>query len=381
MAHVVILGGGFGGLAAANELRTILPEGDDVTLVDRAGTFFMGFAKLWDLARTRPLTDGTASLDALHDRGVRFLHSDITAIDPAARRVETDAATLDADAILVALGAGPSPKPRAHLDAHPHAHDLYDATCLPAIHHDLDTVDHGRVVVAILGGPFKCPPAPYEAVLIVDERLRARGVRDDVAVTIVTPQPMTLPVAGVDASRYIADHLGEHDVGLQSGQPVTAVDDGHLTLADDTTIEWSVLLGVPATAPPPVIAPLVGPSGWIEPDRHTLRTQHERVYAVGDCTQIPTATAQLPKAGVFAAAQGVVAARNIAADLGVPGAAGDRFEGHGFCFLELPGENVAFVEGNFYADPAPDVTLTPADHEQYRRKQEYERARLSEWLG
>jgi sulfide:quinone oxidoreductase len=142
-----------------------------------------------------------------------------------------------------------------------------------------------------------------------------------------------------------------------------------------------VLLGVPATAPPPVIAPLVGPSGWIEPDRHTLRTQHERVYAVGDCTQIPTATAQLPKAGVFAAAQGVVAARNIAADLGVPGAAGDRFEGHGFCFLELPGENVAFVEGNFYADPAPDVTLTPADHEQFRRKQEYERARLSEWLG
>jgi sulfide:quinone oxidoreductase len=103
--------------------------------------------------------------------------------------------------------------------------------------------------------------------------------------------------------------------------------------------------------------------------------------AVGDCTQIPTATAQLPKAGVFAAAEGVVAARNIAADLGAPGATGDRFEGHGFCFLELPGENVAFVEGDFYAEPTPDVTLTPADHDQFRRKQEYERSRLGEWLG
>jgi sulfide:quinone oxidoreductase len=381
MAHVVILGGGFGGLAAANELRSLLRDDDDITLVDRADTFFMGFAKLWDLAGTRPLAGGTASLDKLHDRGIRFLHSDITAIDPSARRVETEAATLDADAILVALGAGPSPAHREMLDAHPHAHDVYDAVSLPAIHHDLDTVESGRVVVAILGGPFKCPPAPYEAVLVVDERLRARGVRDAVAVTIVTPQPMTLPVAGVDASRYIADHLGEHDVELRSGQPVTEIGDGALTLADGTTVDWTVLLGVPATAPPPVVAPLAAASGWIEPDRHTLRTAFERVYAVGDCTQIPTATAQLPKAGVFAAAQGVVAARNIATDLGVAGATGDRFEGHGFCFLELPGENVAFVEGNFYADPKPDVTLTPADHEQFRRKQEYERVRLEEWLG
>jgi sulfide:quinone oxidoreductase len=377
MAHVVILGGGFGGLAAANELRTLLPDAD-VTLVDRGDTFFMGFAKLWDLARTRPLAGGSASLTKLNDRGVRFLQSGITAIDPAARRVETEAATLEADALLVALGAGASPKHVAMLDRH-HAHDVYDATSLPAIHHDLDTVTEGRVVVAILGGPFKCPPAPYEAALIVDARLRSRGVRDAVAVTMITPQPMTLPVAGVDASRYIADHLDEHDVDLRSGHPVTAVDDGVLTLDDGTTVEWSVLLGVPATAPPSTIAALAGPSGFIEPDRHTLATSFERVYAVGDCTHIPTAKAQLPKAGVFAAAEGVVAARNIAADLGTGD--GDRFEGYGYCFLELPGERVAFVEGDFYADPEPDVTLREADHEQFVRKQEYERSRLQEWLG
>ncbi len=93
---------------------------------------------------------------------------------------------------------------------------------------------------------------------------------------------------------------------------------------------------------------------------------------------IPTATGQLPKAGVFAAAQGEVAARNIAADLGSGEPA--TFDGHGFCFLELPGQRVAFVEGNFYAEPQPDVTLTEADAAQYERKLAYERDRLHAWL-
>ena len=53
---------------------------------------------------------------------------------------------------------------------------------------------------------------------------------------------------------------------------------------------------------------LEGESGWIEPDRRTFRTRFERVYAVGDCTVVPNATGQLPKAGVFAAAEGRVAA-------------------------------------------------------------------------
>lgn len=86
----------------------------------------------------------------------------------------------------------------------------------------------------------------------------------------------------------------------------------------------------------------------------------------------------MPHAGVFAAAQASVAARNLIADL--HGGGDERFDGHGYCFLELPGEQVAFVEGDFYADP-PDVGLTPADHQQFLRKQAYERVQLAAWFG
>jgi sulfide:quinone oxidoreductase len=381
MAHVVILGGGFGGLAAAHELRTLHPE-LDVTLVDRRAEFFMGFAKLWDLGGVRPLAEGSRSLRALDGRGVRFLQADVTSFDPSTRTVVTPGATLEADAVLVALGAARAPRHLAMLAAEG-AHDLYDAAHLPAMRRDLDALRSGRVLVAILGGPFLCPPAPFEGALVVAERLRAAGRADDVAVTVSTPQPMALPVAGVDASRYIADRLGEHGVGLLAGRAVESVDGGArvVTYADGTSERWDVLLGVPAAVAPPLLvdAGLTGASGFVEPDRHTLATSFAGVYAVGDCTHIPTATGALPKAGVFAAAEGVVAARNIAAEL-----TGDdpaAFDGHGMCFLELPGHKVAFVEGDFYAEPQPDVTLLDADEELYRRKVDYERTRLDTWLG
>lgn len=381
MARVVILGGGFGGLAAAHELRTNHPE-IEVTLVDRSDRFFMGFAKLWDLGHVRPLAEGTRSLGKLADRGVGFRQVEVTALDPAARTVETTEGTIEADAVLVALGAAKSPRHLGFLNTRG-AHDLYDAAQLPAMHADLEALTGGRILVSILGGPFQCPPAPYEAALLVDERLRLRGVRDEVELAVSTPQPMTLPVAGPDASRYIAAHLGDRDIELLSEKKVTGVDGDipRVSFDDGSTYECSLLLGVPACVGPPLLveAGLTGESGFVEPDRHTLRTEFDGVYAVGDCTHIPTATGALPKAGVFAAGEAVVAARNVAADL--VGSDEASFDGHGACFLELPGRRVAFVEGDFYAEPRPDVALTEADEDQFRRKQAYETERLDSWLG
>lgn len=380
MAHVVILGGGFGGLAAVDTLRSRLGDSVEITLIDRSDRFFMGFAKLWDLGGIRPLDQGTVPLSGLAGRGVNFVQADVTAIDPDALRIETSAGAFEADAVLVALGAPDNP---AHVELlrAPGAHNLYDAASLPGIHRALDTIEAGRVLVALLGMPFKCPPAPFEAVLIVDEILRRRGVRERVDVSISTFQPMTLPVAGVDASQYVARQLGDHGIELLSGRKVVGVDGGVVRFEDGSSALYDVLLGVPAASPPAVIrqSPLAGPNGWIEPDRQSLRTAFERVYAVGDCTLVPTANAQLPKAGVFAAAEAEVAAANIAADLGT--GEGATFDGHGFCFLELPGRRVAYVEGDFFAEPAPAVELSEADEGRFARKQAYEQERLAAWLG
>ncbi len=381
MAHVLILGGGFGGLAAAHELRQHLGDEHEITLVARDDGFFIGFAKLWDLAGMRPLADGTGDLNRLDGHGVRFVQAEVTAIDPQARLTRTSDGELSGDALLVALGAGVDPE-HGELIAGA-GHDLYDAAALPAMRRDLAGLDGGRLVISILGGPFKCPPAPYEAALLIDEQLRHRGVRDQLEIVLTTPQPISLPAAGPDASRYVADRFAERDIELRTETPVSGVDREarELALGDGERLEYALWLAVPASAPVPVLAesPLAGASGWIEPDRHTLRTDVEGVYAVGDCTMVATATGQLPKAGVFAEGEGKVAARNIVADLG--GGEGDRFDGHGFCFLEFPGEEVAFVSGDFYAEPAPDVEIEPPTRDRFAAKRAFERERLAAWLG
>lgn len=379
MAHVVVLGGGFGGLAAAHELRRLLPADDEVTLVSAREDFFIGFAKLWDLAGVRPLSEGTASLRTLANHDIRYIHAEVTAVDPQARTVETSEGSLEADGLVVALGAGYA---QAHLDLlGPNGHNLYDAAALPGIHADLAAIDTGRVAVSILGGPYLCPPAPFEAALGVDERLRSQGRGDAIDVVVTTPQPLTLPVAGPDASRYLADQLTERGITVLTEHQVEAFSGGAVHFAGGVSMDVDVWLAVPAAAPRPVLAgsALAGPSGWVEPDPRTFRTAFERVYAVGDCTQVPTATAQLPKAGVFAEAGGRTSAANLAAEL--HGGQETHFDGHGYCYLELPGRRVAMVQGNFYAEPAPDVTLSAADEATFRAKQEWERERLAAWLG
>jgi len=376
------LGGGFGGLAAARELREILPSDGEIILISASDRFFMGFSKLWDLAGVRPLDEGCRSLATLAGRGIRFHHAEVTKIDPASVTVSTTDGDLAGDAILVALGTVPTPR-HSELIAAAGGHNLYDARALPAMRGALSEVGSGRVAVAVLGPPFKCPPAPYEAAMIVDDLLRRRGVRDDVAVDVVTFQPMTLPAAGPVASDVLAGFLTDRNIGLRLRSVVADVNRtrGALRIeGSDDQVDYSVLLGVPAEMVPPVVeaSPLVGPSGFIEPDRKTFRTAYSGVYAVGDCTMIPTATAQLPKAGVFAAAQGSVAARNIAADL--YGGQDAVFDGRGMCFVELPDRRVAMVEGDFFAEPAPEVGITEASEDNFETKQAYERDRLAEWL-
>ena len=241
MAHVVILGGGFGGLAAAHELRQRLDDDDRITLVDRRDRFYMGFAKLWELGDVRSLEDGTREQ----------------------RTVRTEAGELEADALLVALGAGPAPHHRELLRGDG-IHDLYDGDALPAMKADLDTIEEGRVVVAVLGGPYKCPPAPYEAAMLVSERLRRRGVRDDVDVLVATPLPMALPPAGPDASRYVVDHLDDHDVELLADHRVQTVvpERGILRFEDGSELDFTLLLGIAFIAAVPVA--YFALSSWLE---------------------------------------------------------------------------------------------------------------------
>ena len=170
--RILVLGAGFGGL----ELSTMLSEafGDDieVTLIDKSDSFYFGFSKL-------DVMFGHTTPDAVRlpykkfvKPGVRFLQETISSIDPVAKRVTTNRGTHEADFLVVALGADYDFAATPGMADATEFYTLAGATRLGEM---LQTFTKGHVLIAVGGAPFKCPPAPSEAALMMHDYLSTRG--------------------------------------------------------------------------------------------------------------------------------------------------------------------------------------------------------------
>jgi sulfide:quinone oxidoreductase len=380
LSRTLILGAGFGGLSVAHELRRLLPDGHEIDLVDSAPEFSMGLRKLWELVGHATVAGGSRRRDALRAPGVRFLEEAVTAIDPEARTAVVGDEEIAADHLVVALGAEPRPDLVPGLAEH--GHDVWRTADVRAAAERLAAFDGGRLAILIAGAPYPCPPAPYECAMLVDERLRERGVRAGTELSVATVQPLLMPNAGRAGSAWIGEQLRARGIEFATGRQVERVEADRVVLADGE-LGFDLLIGVPPHRPPAAVAStrLVGDAGWIQVDPGTLATRFPGVYAVGDVTQIPLANGlPLPKAGVIAELEGLRVAAAIAAE--ETGAAEPPpFDGHGRCFVELGTGEASLVDGDFYAEPEPRVVLAEPSAANADEKRRFEAERLERWFG
>jgi sulfide:quinone oxidoreductase len=379
--RILILGGGFGGIAAGVELRRLLGDEDEVVLIDRKPTFAMGLRKLWELVGHATIADGSRQHRLLEEHGIKFVEAEITSIDVAQLAAETTAGRFSGDDLVIALGAVSRPDLVPGLSEH--GHDVWGLAGVQAAADALARFDGGRLVVLVAGAPYPCPPAPYECALHLDEHLRERGLRDRTDLSVTTLQPMLMPNAGQAGSDWMAEQLAARDITYWVGAKVETVDAGRLNFANGSEQRFDLLIAVPPHRVPDVVSDsgLAASHGWIAVDPGTLATSHARVYAVGDVTLITLASGlPLPKAGVMAEAQGLRVAHAIAAQL-----AGDEqpppYDGRGFCPLELGSQSAARVVGDWYATPDPIVTIDGPSLELAAEKKEFERESLERWFG
>ena len=375
--RVLILGGGFGGIATAVALRAQLDPGDEIVLVERRPTFVMGLRKNWAVLEPNALTEGERPLALLADRGIRLVTGTVGAIQPAERAAEVDGTRWDADALVVALGAERDPDRVPGFSEY--AIDVYDIAQAGRARTAVEAFTGGRLVIGVFGAPYPCPPAPFELAMLIDERLRARGIHG--AIEVFSPLPLSLPILGQAGCGSFESRLEDAGIGFLRDHVATAVDDGAVVFGDSRR-PIEMLLGVPPHRVPLVVAQsgLTGGGPWIKVDPRTLETGWAGVFAIGDVTSLPLANGQmLPKAGAFAQAQGEVVAARIASSLG-GGQPTATFAGDGACFLETGGGMAAMVTGGFLADP-PAVRLTDPSPEHFAAKHAFERERLVAWFG
>lgn len=377
MARILVLGGGFGGIAAALELRQRLPRRDDVILVDEGATFRMGLGNLWLVDGRRKIGDGQRPLTALQTKGIKVKQGRIEAIDAAQRTVTFNGASLRADGIIIALGAQLTPEATPGFAA---VHNLYEEAGARAFGKALQDFEGGRVLLQMCGLPFKCPPAPYEAAMLAADVLRRRGVEAEIH--LATPEPHPLPVAPPEVGNALLPLLDAAGVHYHPGCKPTRFTGGNVEWENGKSLSFDLGAGVPVHKAPAVVgAHLAGPSGFIPVDPATLRTKFPGVYAVGDVAAVPLPNGKVaPKAGVLAESQGRAAASHLAMELGVTGAA-TAFDGRGTCFIELGGGRAIPAEGEFFATPQPRFTFREASAQGLRDKERFEADRLNAWFG
>jgi sulfide:quinone oxidoreductase len=373
--RVAVLGAGVGGLELATMLSEALGDDVDVSLIDKTDAFVFGYSKL-DVVFGRTTRDAVRlAYRDIAKPGVRFLQQTITAIDPEARRVTTDGGVHEADVLVVALGAD------YDLDATPGlaegGNEFYSVAGAERLGELLPAFSKGRAIVGVCGAPFKCPPAPSEAALLLHDYLSARGVRVDCEISFVIPFGSPVPPSP-DTSRALVAAFAERDIKFVPGLRVSSLDPARrvAVLDNGNDMPYDLFLGVPKhCAPDVVVASGMTEDGYVPVNPKTLETRFPGVYAVGD-----VATIGVPKAGVFAeGAARVVAMSLIAAVRGAerPGA----YDGLGSCYIEFGAGRVGRVDVDFLSGPKPTGTYHKPSAALVAEKHHFGSSRRARWFG
>ncbi len=369
---MVILGAGFGGLELATTLSETAADLVSVTLIDSSDHFVFGFAKL-DLMFGKKTGEAIKlPYRDLVKPSVRLLRETVTAIDPVAKRVTTNAGTHDADFLVIALGAAydVSTTPGVRLGEN----EFYSVPGAARMREVLPAFTRGHAIVGVCGAPYKCPAAPHECALMLHDYLVERGVRDACTISIVNPLPTPVPPSP-ETSRALLEAFAERGIAYLGGKRIAAVDGETVKLDDGSTLPCQLFLGVPKhRAPDVVVASGLTQDGWVTIDPRTLETSHPGVYAIGDLSATGA-----PKTGVFAEAAGrTVAARIVSTLRGETPTA--RNPGAGTCYVEFGGNRVARVDMDWFSGPKPTGTFHAPSAEYRADKDNFGTSRRARWF-
>ena len=375
--HVLILGAGFGGLELATRLSETASDAVRVTLLDRNASWYFGYSKL-DVMLGRKSADEVLLhyADIVKD-GVEFRQETVIGIDPRARRVATDKGTHDADFLVVAMGAD------YDFDATPGlregGHEYYTLAGAERLRDTLEDFGGGRVLVTVLGQPFKCPPAPFEGAFMIHEHFKQRGMDDRVEISSIFPMQKPVPVTG-EVAQMFRDGLAARGINELAQHVVTSIDPSARTarLANGETLPYELFVGIPKhRAPDPLPASGLAVNGWVPVDQTNLRTQFDGVYALGDACTGPRT---VPKAGIFAESAALVVADDIVA--AVTGAdPPEPFGGSGICYAEFGGGYVGKVQVNFLHGDAPAAERHEPALAFAAEKEQFGAVRRARWFG
>ncbi|MEO7046257.1 MAG: FAD/NAD(P)-binding oxidoreductase, partial [Ferruginibacter sp.] len=235
----------------------------------------------------------------------------------------------------------------------------------------------GNAIIGVCGTPFKCPPAPSEAALMLHDYLTCKGTRNDCTISLVMPFSLPIPPSPA-SSKALLKAFEERNIRFIPQRKVKSLDGLRkaVILDDGTEMPFDLFLGIPKhVAPDVVLQSGLAEDGWIPVNKSHLLTKYPNVYAIGDVTSVGT-----PKAGVFAEGAAKSAAVSIIAAF--KGEANNEgYNGAGSCYIEFGEGKVARVDVDFFSGPKPFGTHLDATETIAADKEYFGSSRKARWFG
>ena len=376
MKHVVILGAGFGGLELSSRLSAELADEVRVTLIDRNDGFTFGFSKLDILfGRTEPAAAKLLYRE-IAKPGVEFRQETITAIDPAARHVTTDGGEYDADILVVALGA--EYDIAATLGFAAGGYEYYSIPGAERLRDALPGFTGGTILLAILGQPFKCPPAPFEGAFLLHDQLVERGIRDRTTLRVIAPMSKPVPVTD-EVSQRFRDELAERDIEFTPQTTVVEIDPA----AKEAVLESGERIRVRPLhrrpdPPRPGRRRGVGPrAGRLDRGRprDAAHSVPRRLRASATWSRSrwprPECSRKTPPASWPTTSRRRLRGETLER----------RYEGEGNCYIEFGSGRVAQIQANFLGGPSPTAQVIGPTAELMDDKKTFAADRRTRWFA
>lgn len=357
MAKVLILGGGFGGVVAAERLAEQLGDGHQITLVSR-NRQFMFYPALVRLAFGK-CSPKDVSFDLRYtmlNRRVNFVEAEVAHVDPFERKVTIAHGQVEGklpyDYLVFALGRRLATEKITGF--YEHAHHLLNVDKAIKFGQAINGFKEGR---AVLGQCFgaRLPVPVYETAFALAHHLENNGRRDRVRITVASPETVESDLRDANAASALKQMLQTQQIELLENFRITSLNQNSATTNDGDVIDFNLLMLVP---------PFQGSSaahylevtdkdGYIHVDSTMRVLGHERIYAVGDCVSFSG-----PKMGHMAVRQGEIAALNLAAE--IAGQESPSHYSHELRFvIDEAGGNGLYLHKDIWTDEPATVRQNP----------------------
>ena len=349
---ILVLGCGMAGVAAARELRRLLPH-QRVVVVDRAArasyppshaALAVGEVRARSLLRSRA---------RLARRGIEFINAEVHHIDLPKKHVRAEGRELRYDYLVIALGSESAFETIPGLAEA--AQGFYSFDGAERLGASLRYFAGGRVLITVPAGPIKWAPAPYEMAMLLEHHFHGRKMRQKVEISICAPDPAPLSELGDEASEMIAGQLAHKGIEFSAASRLASVDAArHVAHFDDGSERaFELLISIPPQVAGRIVveAALVDESGRVRVDPVTLESEADSVFAIGDIAGLraPDGTLVSPSAEL-ARRMASGAARQIATRISGRAPSGPP-DGRARWFVEVGAGAATMLSGDLIREP------------------------------